>query len=160
MSDDEPTTRGTEAPAGSGFLQLSVRRSPVRSNMASGSGRLRKTSRRGATVQRRPRGRRRRGQHPAWHRRRRAWIVPKPTMGMLAAVMNALALGDTLEQLGQPTRVQSAIEMHQIAEPYIRRRATRHLEKGGSSSVPARAIPSSRPTPAALRASRSRRAWC
>ena len=51
-------------------------------------------------------------------------------MGMLATVMNALALQDTLEQLGQPTRVQSAIEMHQIAEPYIRRRATRHLEKG------------------------------
>ncbi len=51
-------------------------------------------------------------------------------MGMLATVMNALALQDTLEQLGQPTRVQSAIEMNQIAEPYIRRRATRHLEKG------------------------------
>jgi uridylate kinase len=51
-------------------------------------------------------------------------------MGMLATVMNALALQDTLEQLGQPTRVQSAIQMHQIAEPYIRRRATRHLEKG------------------------------
>ena len=51
-------------------------------------------------------------------------------MGMLATVMNALALQDTLEQLGQPTRVQSAIEMHQVAEPYIRRRATRHLEKG------------------------------
>ena len=51
-------------------------------------------------------------------------------MGMLATVMNALALQDTLEQLGQPTRVQTAIEMHQIAEPYIRRRATRHLEKG------------------------------
>jgi uridylate kinase len=51
-------------------------------------------------------------------------------MGMLATVMNALALQDTLEQLGQPTRVQSAIHMAQIAEPYIRRRATRHLEKG------------------------------
>lgn len=51
-------------------------------------------------------------------------------MGMLATVMNALALQDTLEQLGQPTRVQSAIEMHQVAEPFIRRRATRHLEKG------------------------------
>jgi len=51
-------------------------------------------------------------------------------MGMLATVMNALALQDTLEQLGQPTRVQTAIEMHQIAEPYIRRRATRHMEKG------------------------------
>ena len=51
-------------------------------------------------------------------------------MGMLATVMNALALQDTLEQLGQPTRVQTAIHMSQIAEPYIRRRATRHLEKG------------------------------
>ena len=51
-------------------------------------------------------------------------------MGMLATIMNALALQDILEQLGQPTRVQSAIAMHQVAEPYIRRRATRHLEKG------------------------------
>jgi uridylate kinase len=44
--------------------------------------------------------------------------------------MNALALQDTLEQLDQPTRVQTAVHMAQIAEPYIRRRATRHLEKG------------------------------
>jgi len=51
-------------------------------------------------------------------------------MGMLATVMNGLALQDTLEQMGAPTRVQSAIHMAQIAEPYIRRRATRHLEKG------------------------------
>ncbi|MFQ5558439.1 MAG: UMP kinase, partial [Acidimicrobiales bacterium] len=51
-------------------------------------------------------------------------------MGMLATVINALALQDTLEQLGQPTRVQTAIHMAQIAEPYIRRRSTRHLEKG------------------------------
>jgi uridylate kinase len=51
-------------------------------------------------------------------------------MGMLATVMNALALQDTLERLGQPTRVQSAIHMSQVAEPYIRRRAIRHLEKG------------------------------
>ena len=51
-------------------------------------------------------------------------------MGMLATVMNALALQDTLEQLGQPTRVQTAIHMAQVAEPYIRRRAIRHLEKG------------------------------
>jgi uridylate kinase len=51
-------------------------------------------------------------------------------MGMLATVINGLALQDTLEQLGQPTRVQSAIHMSQIAEPYIRRRAIRHLEKG------------------------------
>ena len=51
-------------------------------------------------------------------------------MGMLATVMNALALMDALESLGVETRVQSAIEMRQVAEPYIRRRATRHLEKG------------------------------
>jgi uridylate kinase len=51
-------------------------------------------------------------------------------MGMLATVMNALALQDTLERLGQPTRVQTAIHMSQVAEPYIRRRAIRHLEKG------------------------------
>ena len=51
-------------------------------------------------------------------------------MGMLATVINALALQDTLEQLGQPTRVQTAIHMAQVAEPYIRRRAIRHLEKG------------------------------
>jgi len=51
-------------------------------------------------------------------------------MGMLATVINALALQDTLEQLNQPTRVQSAIHMAQVAEPYIRRRAIRHLEKG------------------------------
>jgi uridylate kinase len=51
-------------------------------------------------------------------------------MGMLATVINALALQDVLEQLGQPTRVQSAIHMAQVAEPYIRRRALRHLEKG------------------------------
>ena len=51
-------------------------------------------------------------------------------MGMLATVMNALALQDVMEQVGLETRVMSAIEMRQIAEPYIRRRATRHLEKG------------------------------
>jgi uridylate kinase len=51
-------------------------------------------------------------------------------MGMLATVINALALQDELEKLGVPTRVLSAIEMQQVAEPYIRRRATRHLEKG------------------------------
>ncbi len=51
-------------------------------------------------------------------------------MGMLATVINALALQDVLEQLGQPTRVLSAIQMAQVAEPYIRRRAIRHLEKG------------------------------
>jgi uridylate kinase len=51
-------------------------------------------------------------------------------MGMLGTVINALALQDALENQGQPTRVQTAISMHQIAEPYIRRRAVRHLEKG------------------------------
>jgi uridylate kinase len=51
-------------------------------------------------------------------------------MGMLATVINALAFQDALEQLGIPTRVMTAIEMHQVAEPYIRRRAIRHLEKG------------------------------
>ena len=51
-------------------------------------------------------------------------------MGMLATVINALALQDALEKLSVPTRVLSAIEMQEIAEPYIRRRATRHLEKG------------------------------
>ncbi|GAW32163.1 UMP kinase, partial [Carboxydocella sp. JDF658] len=51
-------------------------------------------------------------------------------MGMLATVMNSLALQDALENLGVDTRVQTAIEMRQVAEPYIRRRAIRHLEKG------------------------------
>lgn len=51
-------------------------------------------------------------------------------MGMLATVMNSLALQDALENIGVPTRVQTSIEMRQVAEPYIRRRAIRHLEKG------------------------------
>ena len=51
-------------------------------------------------------------------------------MGMLGTVMNALALMDALEKLDVETRVQSAIEMRAVAEPYIRRRAIRHLEKG------------------------------
>ncbi|NPV52264.1 MAG: UMP kinase [Firmicutes bacterium] len=51
-------------------------------------------------------------------------------MGMLSTVLNALCLQDALEKLGIDTRVQTAIEMRQIAEPYIRRRAIRHLEKG------------------------------
>lgn len=51
-------------------------------------------------------------------------------MGMLATVINALALQNALEQLGVPTRVQSAIEMQRVCEPFIRRRAIRHLEKG------------------------------
>ncbi len=51
-------------------------------------------------------------------------------MGMLATVMNALAVQNALEQLGVPTRVQSAIPMPSVCEPYIRRRAERHIEKG------------------------------
>jgi uridylate kinase len=51
-------------------------------------------------------------------------------MGMLATCINSLALQDALEKANVPTRVQSAIEMNEIAEPYIRRRAVRHLEKG------------------------------
>lgn len=51
-------------------------------------------------------------------------------MGMLATVMNSLAMQDALEKVGVATRVQSAIDMQQVAEPYIRRRAVRHLEKG------------------------------
>ncbi len=51
-------------------------------------------------------------------------------MGMLATVINSLALQDALEHMGVYTRVMSAIEMHEVAEPYIRRRAIRHLEKG------------------------------
>ncbi|MBI3895709.1 MAG: UMP kinase [Acidobacteria bacterium] len=51
-------------------------------------------------------------------------------MGMLATVINAIALQDALEKLAVPTRVMTAIAMHQVAEPFIRRRAIRHLEKG------------------------------
>ena len=51
-------------------------------------------------------------------------------MGMIATLMNALALQDMLEKTGTPTRVQTAIEVKEVAEPYIRRRAIRHLEKG------------------------------
>jgi len=51
-------------------------------------------------------------------------------MGMLATVINGLAMQDVLEKMGMPTRVMTAIEMQRIAEPYIRRRAIRHLEKG------------------------------
>jgi uridylate kinase len=51
-------------------------------------------------------------------------------MGMLATVINSMALQDALEKIGIETRVQTAIEMHQVGEPYIRRRAIRHLEKG------------------------------
>jgi uridylate kinase len=56
--------------------------------------------------------------------------VQADQMGMLATVINALALQNALEQLGIPTRVQTAIEMRSIAEPFITRRAVRHLEKG------------------------------
>ncbi|MGD0254017.1 MAG: UMP kinase [Acidimicrobiales bacterium] len=52
------------------------------------------------------------------------------TMGMLGTVINSLALQDALERLGQPTRVLSAVQMAEVAEPYIRRRAIRHLQKG------------------------------
>lgn len=52
------------------------------------------------------------------------------SMGMLATVINALALSSAVERRGVPTRVQTAIEMHQVAEPFIRRRAIRHMEKG------------------------------
>jgi uridylate kinase len=51
-------------------------------------------------------------------------------MGMLATIMNSIALQDALEKNGMQTRVQTAISMHEVAEPYIRRRAVRHLEKG------------------------------
>ena len=51
-------------------------------------------------------------------------------MGMMATVMNALAMQDAIERTGLPTRVLSAIEMRELCEPYIRRRAIRHLEKG------------------------------
>jgi uridylate kinase len=56
--------------------------------------------------------------------------VTADLMGMLGTVINALALRDALEAEGMPTRVQTAIEMHQVAEPYIRGRAIRHIEKG------------------------------
>src|SRR5438067_1826656 len=59
--------------------------------------------------------------------------IPRATadyMGMLATVLNAVALQETMEALGQPTRVLSAISVYSVAEPFIRRRAVRHLEKG------------------------------
>jgi uridylate kinase len=59
--------------------------------------------------------------------------IPRATadyMGMLATVLNALALQETMEALGQPTRVLSAISVYSVCEPFIRRRAVRHLEKG------------------------------
>ncbi len=69
-------------------------------------------------------------------------------MGMLGTVMNSLALQDFLQKEGIDTRVQTAITMGQVAEPYIPLRAVRHLEKGASSSsVPAWAFRTSPPTP-------------
>ena len=59
--------------------------------------------------------------------------IPRATadyMGMLATVLNAVALQETMEAMGQPTRVMSAISVYSVAEPFIRRRAIRHLEKG------------------------------
>src|SRR3954469_15432277 len=59
--------------------------------------------------------------------------IPRATadyMGMLATVLNALALQETMEKMGQPTRVMSAISVYSVCEPFIRRRAVRHLEKG------------------------------
>ena len=57
------------------------------------------------------------------------------SMGMLATVINGIALQDVLEKLGCQTRLLSAIEMHQLAEPFIRRRAIRHLEKGRAPAI-------------------------
>ena len=77
-------------------------------------------------------------------------------MGMLATVLNALALQDALEKHGAVTRVQSAITISEVAEPYIRRRAMRHLEKGRIVIFAAgTATRSSPPTPR-LRCARSR----
>src|ERR1700739_1547536 len=59
--------------------------------------------------------------------------IPRATadyMGMLATILNALSLQETMEKMGQPTRVQSAIAIYSVCEPFIRRRAARHLEKG------------------------------
>lgn len=59
--------------------------------------------------------------------------IPRATadyMGMLATILNALSLQETMEKMGQPTRVQSAIAIYSVCEPFIRRRAVRHLEKG------------------------------
>src|ERR1700709_1023623 len=59
--------------------------------------------------------------------------IPRATadyMGMLATILNALALQETMEKMGQPTRVLAAIAIYSVCEPFIRRRAVRHLEKG------------------------------
>ena len=74
-------------------------------------------------------------------------------MGMLATVMNSLALQDSLENIGIQTRVQTSIEMRQVAEPYIRRKAVRHLEKNVLLSLQqVQVIHTSTDTTAALRA--------
>ena len=137
MSDDEPTTRGTEAArwqrvllklsgeAFAGPLEHGIHGPTVRAIAEDIVAAARQFNVEIAVVV--GAGNIWRGIHGAGEGMDRAQA---DYMGMLATVMNALALQDTLEQLGQPTRVQSAIEMHQIAEPYIRRRATRHLEKG------------------------------
>lgn len=68
-----------------------------------------------------------------WRGEQRGEAISRVTadyMGMLATLMNALALQDALEKLGVPTRVQSAVEINKLSEPYIRRKAIRHLEKG------------------------------
>jgi uridylate kinase len=90
-------------------------------------------------------------------------------MGMLATVMNALAMQNALEQLGVQTRVQSAIEMDKVCEPVIRRRAERHLEKGrivifaagvGAPISPPTAVPPARRrNAAATRCSRAPGRW-
>ena len=68
-------------------------------------------------------------------------------MGMLATVLNALAVQDMLEKFGYPTRVLSAIDMQEVCEPFIRRRAMRHLEKGRVVICAVPATPISPPTP-------------
>ena len=137
MSDDEPTTRGTEAArwqrvllklsggAFAGPLEHGIHGPTVRAIAEDIVAAARQFNVDIAVVV--GAGNIWRGIHGAGEGMDRAQA---DYMGMLATVMNALALQDTPQQLGQPTRVQSAIEMHQIAEPYIRRRATRHLEKG------------------------------
>jgi uridylate kinase len=65
--------------------------------------------------------------------KKEVFIIDRVTadyMGMLATIINAMALQDVLEKEGVPTRVQTAIEMQKLAEPYIRRKAVRHMEKG------------------------------
>ena len=83
-------------------------------------------------------------------------------VGMLATVMNAITLQDGLERAGVPTRVQTAIGMQEVAEPYIRRKAIRHLEKGRVVVLaPVAEIPFSQPTPRPhCEPPRSMPMWC